>query len=79
MWLVALLVAIWLSILAWRHWPLAVSLLACLLPTYLLRFRIGPLPMTVLEELIFADLGGISSTEVTSLENTFSLYPNPVS
>ena len=52
MWLVALLVAIWWSILAWRHWPLAVSLLAGLLPTYLLRFRIGPLPMTVLEELI---------------------------
>lgn len=35
--------------------------------------------LDVLEELIFADLGGISSTEVTSLENTFSLYPNPAS
>lgn len=35
--------------------------------------------LDVLEELIFADLGGISSTEVSSIENTFSLYPNPVS
>ncbi|NCU44145.1 O-antigen ligase domain-containing protein [Candidatus Falkowbacteria bacterium] len=52
MWLVALLVAIFWLLLAWRNWPLAVSLLAGLLPTYLLRFKIGPLPMTVLEELI---------------------------
>ncbi len=52
MWLVALLVAIFWSILAWRRWPLAVSLLAGLLPTYLLRFKVGPLPMTILEELI---------------------------
>ncbi len=52
MWLVALLVAIFWSLLAWRNWPLTVSLLVGLLPTYLLRFKIGPLPMTVLEELI---------------------------
>lgn len=52
MWLIALLVGVLWSILAWRRWPLAVSLLAGLLPTYLLRFKIGPLPMTILEELI---------------------------
>lgn len=52
MWLIALLVGVFWSILAWRCWPLAVSLLAGLLPTYLLRFKIGPLPMTILEELI---------------------------
>ena len=52
MWLIALLVGVFWSILAWRRWPLAVSLLAGLLPTYLLRFKVGPLPMTILEELI---------------------------
>jgi len=52
MWLIALLVGVLWSILAWRRWPMAVSLLAGLLPTYLLRFKIGPLPMTILEELI---------------------------
>ena len=50
--IIALLIAIVWTIIAWRNWPLAVSLLIGLLPTYLLRFKIGPLPMTVLEELI---------------------------
>lgn len=50
--LIALLVAIIWVIIAWRNLPLAFSLLIGLLPTYLLRFQIGPLPMTILEELI---------------------------
>jgi len=50
--LLAIIIGIIWSILVWRNLPLAVSLLAGLLPTYLIRFKIGSLPMTVLEELI---------------------------
>lgn len=40
------------SALAWRHLKFALVLLAGLLPVYLIRFQIGPVPTTMLEPLI---------------------------
>lgn len=38
--------------LAWRRFPLALSLLFALLPAYLLRFSLGPVPSSMLEVFI---------------------------
>ena len=50
-WLVLLIGILWL-LLSWYNLKLSLSFLFGLLPTYLLRFKIGPLPLTILEELI---------------------------
>lgn len=50
--IVAALLGIFWLLLAWINLPLAVSMTLGLLPTYLLRFKVGPLPMTILEEII---------------------------
>ena len=39
--------------LAWRRFNIALSLLFLLLPAYLIRFEIGPLPTTLLEAMIW--------------------------
>ncbi|HNW55854.1 MAG TPA: O-antigen ligase family protein [bacterium] len=49
---IATILGIFWLLLAFTNLPLAVSLIAGLLPTYLLRFKVGPLPMTILEEII---------------------------
>lgn len=49
------------AVVAWKSEKHALTLLAALLPTYLLRFSIGPVPMTVLEGcLIIATVGWIA-------------------
>lgn len=40
------------AILAWRSLPWALALLALALPSYLVRFSVGPLPSTALEAMI---------------------------
>lgn len=41
--------AVGFGLLAWKNFRIAVALFIITLPTYLLRFKIGPLPSTVLE------------------------------
>lgn len=50
--MVILIVTLLFAILCWRDLRSALILLAGLLPTYLLRFSIGPLPSTLLEALV---------------------------
>ncbi|HNQ45273.1 MAG TPA: O-antigen ligase family protein [bacterium] len=50
-WLILVVGVLWL-ILSWSNLKLALSLLFGLLPVYLLRFKVGFLPSTVLEEFI---------------------------
>ncbi len=47
-----LVVSIVYAIIAWRNLNHGIYLLAAGLPTYLLRFSIGPIPMTLLEVLV---------------------------
>lgn len=49
---VLLLLFVTFSIFAWRDFKTALASLAFLLPTYLLRFSLGPIPFTVLEGFI---------------------------
>lgn len=53
-WIVILVITY--AILAWRDFSLALKLLIGLLPTYLLRLNIGPIPTTVLELLIITSI-----------------------
>ena len=50
-WLILAVGVLWL-ILSWSNLKLALSLLFGLLPVYLLRFKVGFVPSTVLEEFI---------------------------
>jgi putative inorganic carbon (hco3(-)) transporter len=50
--LIIILLALF-SLLAWKNLKIALTLLAGLLPLYLLRFSVGPVPLTVLEGFIF--------------------------
>lgn len=52
-----LILAAAFATLAWRNLRLALILLAGLLPTYLLRFSIGPIPFTLLEVFILTAAG----------------------
>lgn len=55
--LIALLIGGY-ALLAWRHEKHALVVLAALLPTYLLRFSLGPLPTTVLEACVVLSVAG---------------------
>lgn len=48
-WLFLTLGIILFTFIAWRNLPTALAIFFTLLPTYLIRFHIGPLPTTVLE------------------------------
>ena len=65
-WLVLLIGILWL-LLSWYNLKLSLSFLFGLLPTYLLRFKIGPLPLTILEELIL----------ITALVWLIKAWPRP--
>ncbi|MBP9828213.1 O-antigen ligase family protein [Patescibacteria group bacterium] len=54
--ILAALIVIGYAIIAWRDFPLALKVLMALLPTYLLRFNIGPIPTTLLELLVIASI-----------------------
>lgn len=41
------------AVFAWRNLPFALAILFGLLPTYLIRFHLGPLPTTLLETMIW--------------------------
>ncbi len=45
------------GVIAWRNLRFSLFLLAAALPTYLLRFSLGPIPFTLLEALILALVG----------------------
>ncbi len=47
-----LIISIIYAVITWRHLDHGLYLLAAGLPTYLLRFSIGPIPMTLLEVLV---------------------------
>lgn len=49
---IILIAAILFGIVAWQRFTLALALLFFLLPTYLIRFHLGPLPSTLLEVMI---------------------------
>ncbi len=65
---IALLTFTWLT---WRDFRFGMSLFVFLLPTYLLRFSIGPVPTTVLE-LLFVIIFIRWLFEKTSVKNVFS-------
>ena len=50
---IVIIFSILFCLLAWRNLELAISLLIFLLPSYLIRFQIGPLPSTLLELMIW--------------------------
>lgn len=54
--LLILLIIVCYGFLAWKNLRLALVLLAGLLPTYLIRFTVGPIPSTLLEILILVCL-----------------------
>lgn len=47
-----LLIAVFFGLLSWRRTDWAVALLLFLVPTYQLRFHLGPIPMTYLEVML---------------------------
>ncbi|MFH1631657.1 MAG: O-antigen ligase family protein [bacterium] len=51
-----LVIIISYAVLAWRDLKLALAVLAGLLPIYLLRFSVGPIPTTALEVLVLISL-----------------------
>lgn len=55
---IIIILAVLFTALAWRDFKFALMLLLALLPTYLLRFSVGPLPSTLLEVFILT-LGGV--------------------
>lgn len=57
MMIIAAIVIISFSYLAYRDFKLALTVLLALLPTYLIRFSIGPIPTTLLEFLVLVTLG----------------------
>ncbi len=55
--LFAVFIAAAFGVLAWRNFRFALALLFGLLPTYLLRFSVGPVPSTVLEVVVLVLFG----------------------
>lgn len=61
------------TMLAWRNLKLASIVLLGLLPTYLVRFSIGPVPMTLLEGSLLITIGVYVAKNYRKVFNDFSM------
>jgi len=68
------------TVLAWRDLRFGIYLICALLPSYLIRFQIGPVPMTLLEAmiLILFIAWAINNLKLSTFNFQLSIYHYPI-
>ena len=62
--------------LSWRNLVLATVFVVAFLPTYLIRFSVGPIPFTLLEGMILVLFGAWLTKSILKKEQHFSFFKN---